>query len=101
MTASVGPFQLATTYLRLRPDVSIEPLAVDATFWQRISSGQLVREVAYVGDAPKWRRSGVPDFGGGRLYPGRRCREPNCALAQFRAIRNRSERKMAHGVSNR
>lgn len=41
MTTSVGPYQLATTHLRLRSDVSMEPLAVDATFWQRISSGQL------------------------------------------------------------
>lgn len=34
-------FDLSATYLRLRPDASVEPLAVDNTFWQRISSGQL------------------------------------------------------------
>jgi mannose-6-phosphate isomerase-like protein (cupin superfamily) len=41
MPTSLEPLDLAATYLRLRADVSIEPLAVDATFWQRISTGQL------------------------------------------------------------
>ncbi len=36
-----GPFDLSATYLRLRPDASVEPLAVDATFWQRIGAGEL------------------------------------------------------------
>src|ERR1700744_967572 len=31
----------ASTFLRLRPDASIEALRGDATFWQRISSGAL------------------------------------------------------------
>jgi uncharacterized cupin superfamily protein len=34
-------FDISSTYLRLRPDASVEPLPVDNTFWQRISSGQL------------------------------------------------------------
>jgi uncharacterized cupin superfamily protein len=36
-----GPYNLGSTYLRLRPDASIEPLPVDASFWQRIAAGEL------------------------------------------------------------
>jgi hypothetical protein len=36
-----GPLDLSSTYLRLRFDASVEPLTVDDTFWQRITSGQL------------------------------------------------------------
>jgi mannose-6-phosphate isomerase-like protein (cupin superfamily) len=36
-----GPLDFSSTYLRLRADASIEPLTVDATLWQRITSGQL------------------------------------------------------------
>ena len=32
---------LASTYVRLRNDVTAELLTVDASFWERISSGQL------------------------------------------------------------
>jgi mannose-6-phosphate isomerase-like protein (cupin superfamily) len=39
--SNAGPFDLTSTYLRLRSDASIEPLAVDDTFWQRIAAGQL------------------------------------------------------------
>jgi mannose-6-phosphate isomerase-like protein (cupin superfamily) len=35
------PFSLSSTYLRLRSDASVEPLPVDATFWQRLTTGQL------------------------------------------------------------
>ena len=35
------PLDLSSTYLRLRPDASVEPLAVDSRFWQRIASGEL------------------------------------------------------------
>jgi mannose-6-phosphate isomerase-like protein (cupin superfamily) len=35
------PLDFSSTYLRLRADASIEPLAVDNTLWQRITSGQL------------------------------------------------------------
>lgn len=41
MMSQSGAYDLSSTYLRLRPDASVEPLAVDTTFWQRISSGQL------------------------------------------------------------
>jgi mannose-6-phosphate isomerase-like protein (cupin superfamily) len=34
-------FNLNSTYLRLRSDSSVEPLPVDQTFWDRLSSGQL------------------------------------------------------------
>lgn len=36
-----GPYTLSSTFLRLRPDASIEPLDVDASFWQRLVDGQL------------------------------------------------------------
>ncbi|HEV2700337.1 MAG TPA: hypothetical protein VGV09_01810 [Steroidobacteraceae bacterium] len=36
-----GPLEFFSTYLRLRANASVEPLTVDDTFWQRISSGQL------------------------------------------------------------
>ncbi len=39
--AQSDPLDLSSMFLRLRPDASIEPLAVDNTFWQRLSSGQL------------------------------------------------------------
>lgn len=32
---------LFSTHLRLRPDISIEALPVDDTFWQRLGAGQL------------------------------------------------------------
>lgn len=36
-----GPFNLATTYLRLRADNSAEPLPVDSEFWPKLMSGKL------------------------------------------------------------
>lgn len=36
-----GLHDLFSTYVRLRRDASVEPLPVDDTFWQRISSGEL------------------------------------------------------------
>lgn len=36
-----GPYTLSSTYLRLRPDASIEPLGVNEQFWQRLIEGQL------------------------------------------------------------
>lgn len=41
MKSQTAPFNLTSTYLRLRSDVSVEPLPVDRTFWDRLSSGQL------------------------------------------------------------
>jgi uncharacterized cupin superfamily protein len=39
--ANPGPFNLASTYLRLRPDNSAEPLTVDEEFWPKLMSGKL------------------------------------------------------------
>jgi hypothetical protein len=39
--SEIGPFDLSSTFLRLRTDASVEPLPVDGTFWQRLGSGQL------------------------------------------------------------
>jgi mannose-6-phosphate isomerase-like protein (cupin superfamily) len=39
--ATPGPFNLATTYLRLRADNSAEPLPVDDKFWPQLMSGAL------------------------------------------------------------
>ncbi|MBN1237267.1 MAG: cupin domain-containing protein [Gammaproteobacteria bacterium] len=36
----VKPLHLDSTYLRLRNDASIEPLPVDDTFWERLTSGR-------------------------------------------------------------
>jgi mannose-6-phosphate isomerase-like protein (cupin superfamily) len=41
MESEIGPFNLASTFLRLRSDASVEPLAVNDTFWQKIMTGQL------------------------------------------------------------
>ncbi len=56
------PDHLQSTYLRLRPDCSIEKLPVDATFWPRLMSGQLgafhreylVTSYTYANDWPSW-----------------------------------------------
>jgi mannose-6-phosphate isomerase-like protein (cupin superfamily) len=56
------PDHLQSTYLRLRPDCSIEKLPVDATFWPRLMSGQLgsfhheylVTSYTYSNDWPSW-----------------------------------------------
>src|SRR4051812_46302003 len=62
MNPSTGPFDLISTYLRLRSDASIEPLTVDEGFWQRISSGglgsfhneYLVSAFTFDADWPSW-----------------------------------------------
>lgn len=62
MKSETGPFNLSSTFIRLRGDVSIEPLSVDDTFWQRISTGQLgnfhneylVTTHTYDTDWPMW-----------------------------------------------
>ena len=38
---SESGLHLSSTYLRLRPDASIEPLAVDGKFWERLAAGEL------------------------------------------------------------
>lgn len=61
---STGPYELASTYLRLRPDASVEPLPVDDTFWPRLMRGELgdfhreylVTTFGFDGDWPMWER---------------------------------------------
>jgi mannose-6-phosphate isomerase-like protein (cupin superfamily) len=58
----VSADNLQSTYLRLRPDSSIEKLPVDASFWPRLMSGQLgnfhheylVTSYTYDSDWPSW-----------------------------------------------
>jgi mannose-6-phosphate isomerase-like protein (cupin superfamily) len=53
---------LQSTYLRLRPDSSIEKLPVDASFWPRLMAGELgdfhreylVTSYTYSSDWPSW-----------------------------------------------
>lgn len=57
-----SPFDLSSTYLRLRADASVEPLPVDDRFWQRLTTGQLgtfhnerlVMSQAFDTDWPSW-----------------------------------------------
>jgi mannose-6-phosphate isomerase-like protein (cupin superfamily) len=57
-----GPYELASTYLRLRPDATVEPLPVDETFWPRLMQGELgtfhreylVTTFGYDRDWPTW-----------------------------------------------
>jgi mannose-6-phosphate isomerase-like protein (cupin superfamily) len=57
-----GPYVLSGTYLRLRPDASIEPLPVGNDFWQRLMGGKLgdfhheylVITASYDKDWPTW-----------------------------------------------
>jgi mannose-6-phosphate isomerase-like protein (cupin superfamily) len=41
MSTHLEPYNLTSSYLRLRPDVSVEPLAVDGEFWPKIMAGRL------------------------------------------------------------
>ena len=41
MSSPTAPHNLSSTYLRLRSDVTVEPLPVDDGFWQRLMSGDL------------------------------------------------------------
>jgi len=36
-----SPLNIASTYVRLRNDASVEPLPVDDTFWERLMQGRL------------------------------------------------------------
>jgi mannose-6-phosphate isomerase-like protein (cupin superfamily) len=59
-----GPYALSSTYLRLRPDASVEPLHVGDDFWQRIMTGKLgtfhneylVTTFSYDRDWPNWEK---------------------------------------------
>lgn len=60
--SQTGPFDLSSTYLRLRADASVEPLPVDDSFWERIATGRLgsfhneylVVRHAFEADWPVW-----------------------------------------------
>lgn len=62
MKVETGPFNFSSTFMRLRSDASVEALPVDATFWQRITDGQLgdfrneylVTMHAFDSDWPMW-----------------------------------------------
>lgn len=41
MEVKANPYNLSSTYLRLRRDVSVEPLAVDDAFWSKLAAGDL------------------------------------------------------------
>src|SRR5689334_20702083 len=41
MTTPIGPFNLASTFLRLRTDSRVDPLPVTNDFWPRLMSGQI------------------------------------------------------------
>ncbi len=64
MKHDVGPFDLASTYVRLRNDASAEPLPVDETFWGRLAGGEfgsfhheyLVLIHSFDKDWPTWER---------------------------------------------
>ena len=59
---TVSAKRVASTYLRLRPDSSIEELPVDAGFWPRLMRGELgdfhheylVTSYTYAADWPSW-----------------------------------------------
>lgn len=59
---SQPPLNLGSTYLRLRPDCSVEKLTVDEQFWPRLMGGQLgdfhneylVTSFRHDGDWPMW-----------------------------------------------
>lgn len=60
--SSSEPRNITTTYLRLRPDSSVEELAADETFWPRLMRGELgdfhheylVTSYTYQEDWPSW-----------------------------------------------
>jgi quercetin dioxygenase-like cupin family protein len=64
MQREVGPFNLRTTYMRLRPDASAEPLAVTSDFWEKLMGGRLgtfhneylVTMLEFDADWPTWER---------------------------------------------
>jgi len=40
MSRAAGPFNIATTYARLKPDASAEAIPVNASFWQDLGAGK-------------------------------------------------------------
>lgn len=64
-----GPFNVASTFLRLRSDSSIEPLPVGNDFWPRLMAGQLgsfhheylVTTAHYAADWQSWEQHPLGD----------------------------------------
>jgi mannose-6-phosphate isomerase-like protein (cupin superfamily) len=64
MTREAGPFDLASTFVRLRSDAPAEPLPVDESFWERLAAGELgsfhneylVLCHSFDADWPTWER---------------------------------------------
>lgn len=62
MSERPGPYNIHSTFLRLRSDVSVEPLAVDGDFWPKLTRGEfgdfrnefLVTSHAFDRDWPNW-----------------------------------------------
>ncbi len=62
MSTEPALLNLASTFLRLRPDASVEPLPVDDSFWRRLTAGELgdfhneylVALHAFDSDWPTW-----------------------------------------------
>jgi mannose-6-phosphate isomerase-like protein (cupin superfamily) len=60
--SELRPRNLSSTYLRLRPDASVEHLPVDDRFWERIGAGELgdfrneylVSSHTFASDWPVW-----------------------------------------------
>jgi quercetin dioxygenase-like cupin family protein len=64
-----APTNLISTFLRLRPDSSIEQMPFDETFWPRLMTGKLgnfhheylVTTATYSADWPSWERHPMGD----------------------------------------
>jgi mannose-6-phosphate isomerase-like protein (cupin superfamily) len=64
-----GPLDIDTTYLRMRGDGSVEPLAAGTDFWPRLMAGQLgtfhheylVTTARYEADWPGWEQHPLGD----------------------------------------
>ena len=110
-TQQPGPFNLATTYLRLRPDTSIETLPVNDEFWPRLMSGALgtfhheylVTMHGFTADWPNWEQHPNGDeivcLLEGRvtmvLEPGPRA---SSGAQRDRRLRARAPRHVAYGA---
>lgn len=67
--SEVAPLHLQSTFVRLRPDASVEALPVDGSFWQRLTTGALgsfrneylVSAFFFDADWPSWERHPAGD----------------------------------------
>lgn len=69
MSRHTGPFDINTSYARLRPDASVEVLDVGASFWEELGRGQLgsfeneylVTTQSFTEDWPLWEMHPMGD----------------------------------------